>query len=652
MKRLIFCFVLLIAAVFILCSCTKEYILTYDFAGGMVAESFEEPIKWSNDTSLPQPETERLGYTFGGWSVSEGDSVKADTIVTAIWIANEYTVSFDAAGGSFSNDAPTPLTFTYDETAIIYPPDPSRIGYIFTGWSEPNYSSSDFTLFALWEARTYAVTFDLAEGEAADNTPLTQTVVFGDDEVLYPADPVKTGYTFNMWSDTLDYESDTQIVTALWTPNTYTVSFSAAGGLFTDNIPSPQTFIYDEENINYPSDPILTGYVFAGWSEPDYILPEFIIEAKWNERTYTFTFNPDGGSVTNGVMLTQTFLYTEGFKEPVLTRDNYNFLGWDKTYDYTADSCVYTALWKRINYNATAIFEDFVRCTVHIDVYNSKGEAFIGGTGVIISADGKIATCLHVIAGESDIRVKLSDGSVYKAEYICGFDKDTDLAVLKINRITNDYLTPIQKISEADTSAIFCLGIPDDEYEVCSGVFTAYNKELGYYCIKSVMVMEPGFSGGPTFDLHGRLIGINTAKDDEGNAYSGSAIYLNALTDGNIKLSDFATKTIPYAMVRYVPDKNNISIYDDQVVTTIYNKNDKDTFTQAENATRGLFCIIIPEECDCTFSVKNMRNYNTETVLYDGYKYIYLFSKLLQRLLVIREYLYHFHHRKKLPHRI
>src|SRR5262245_45240046 len=60
------------------------------------------------------------------------------------------------------------------------------------------------------------------------------------------------------------------------------------------------------------------------------------------------------------------------------------------------------------------------------------GEAKVG-TGFILGKDGLIATNLHVIEGESDIRVRLfKDQTDYPATVIAGFDRDHDLALLRI----------------------------------------------------------------------------------------------------------------------------------------------------------------------------------------------------------------------------
>jgi Trypsin-like serine proteases, typically periplasmic, contain C-terminal PDZ domain len=71
---------------------------------------------------------------------------------------------------------------------------------------------------------------------------------------------------------------------------------------------------------------------------------------------------------------------------------------------------------------------------VKVIARTKKGEAT--GTGFAVSADGKIATNYHVIAGASKIFVKLPDGRTIGTERVVAFDKRVDLAILQVRGVT------------------------------------------------------------------------------------------------------------------------------------------------------------------------------------------------------------------------
>jgi uncharacterized repeat protein (TIGR02543 family) len=161
------------------------------------------------------PTAARTGYTFGGWWTSAGGTgfeVTENTIVTAAldhtlyakWTPNTYTVTFDAKNGTVDIGS---KVVTYGEGYGTLP-IPSRMGYTFEGW---------------WGGA------GSAEFEVAADTVVTE-----------PAD---------------------HTLCAKWTPNTYTVTFDAAGGVI--NVWS-KTVTYDEVYGILPV-PSRMGYAFSGW---------------------------------------------------------------------------------------------------------------------------------------------------------------------------------------------------------------------------------------------------------------------------------------------------------------------------------------------------------------------------------------------------
>jgi serine protease Do len=157
------------------------------------------------------------------------------------------------------------------------------------------------------------------------------------------------------------------------------------------------------------------------------------------------------------------------------------------------------------------------------------------GSGVIVTSDGTILTNNHVIDGASDIKVQLSDRREFNAKLV-GMDPRTDIAVLKIDA------TGLPTLALGDSSrlqvgdVIFAIGDPFGVGETATmGIVSATQRSgLGIEnyedFIQTDAAINPGNSGGAMIDLHGNLIGINTAiatGGGEGNVGIGFAIPIN-----------------------------------------------------------------------------------------------------------------------------
>ena len=141
------------------------------------------------------------------------------------------------------------------------------------------------------------------------------------------------------------------------------------------------------------------------------------------------------------------------------------------------------------------------------------------GTGVVLTRDGYIVTCNHVLAGCN--AVKIGQGEKTANARIIGTDSYNDIALLKVER--GEYV-PIEIGDSEELSVgqyVFALANPFNKSQstATSGMITNVHS-----CIKSwrsstsmenVIAtdaqLNPGFSGGPLVDVKGRLIGINTA---------------------------------------------------------------------------------------------------------------------------------------------
>jgi len=149
------------------------------------------------------------------------------------------------------------------------------------------------------------------------------------------------------------------------------------------------------------------------------------------------------------------------------------------------------------------------------------------GSGVILSADGYIVTNSHVVDNADEITVTLPHNKQeYKAKLI-GQDKESDLAVIKIEA---NHLAPIM-IGNASSlevgDVVFAVGNPFGVGEtVTQGIISALNKNrvgINQYenFIQTDASINPGNSGGALVDSRGALIGINSAIMSRSGGSSG-----------------------------------------------------------------------------------------------------------------------------------
>ena len=139
------------------------------------------------------------------------------------------------------------------------------------------------------------------------------------------------------------------------------------------------------------------------------------------------------------------------------------------------------------------------------------------GSGVIVNPDGYILTNNHVVSGASDIEVFTRDKKKFRAKVI-GTDSRTDVAVLKIDaaRLPSLTLGDSSKLKVGDV--VFAIGDPFGVGETATmGIVSATGRAFGgaieHYedFIQTDAAINPGNSGGALLDLHGDLVGINTA---------------------------------------------------------------------------------------------------------------------------------------------
>ena len=330
-----------------------RYTITFDSAGGSAVPA----ITADYGTALVAPAAPtKEGYVFAGWSPSFPATMPLDgATLTAQWAPNAYTVAFDANGGSGTM---SDESFVYGTAMALTANAFARTGYTFAGWarsangtkvyndkqSVSNLTSVDggtVTLYAVWTANSYMVAFD---DNGGSGTMSDESFVYGATKALTANAFTRSGYTFAGWAKSANgtkVYNDKQAVSnlttvnggtanlyAVWTVNSYTITFDSAGGSAVASI----TADYGAD-LTEPSPPTKTGYTFAGWSPTFPVtmpLGGAALTAQWTPNAYSVKFNANGGS---GSMPNESFTYgtAKALAANAFTRTGYTFAGWAKS---------------------------------------------------------------------------------------------------------------------------------------------------------------------------------------------------------------------------------------------------------------------------------------------------------------------------------
>ena len=323
----------------------------------------------------------RAGYTQVGWSTVDGgekvygfeDVYTQNEALTLypVWNANQYTITFDTAGGS--EVITKTIEVTYGEQFGDMPV-PKREGYVFLGWYDALvggkcYGDSDgkstspydkdvsITLYAQWaEAPSRMVYFNTCGGTMTGPVEVLHKL---NTPIAKPDNPTKPGHTFNGWyTDSAltqawnfdDWVTGELKLYAGWTVNQYTITFDTNGG----SEIAPITQDYGTE-ITAPDNPTRKGYTFKGWNKeiPETMPAENItVKAQWEINQYTITFDTNGGSEI--APITQDY-GTEITAPDNPTRKGYTFKGWNKEIPETmpAENITVKAQWEINQYTIT-----------------------------------------------------------------------------------------------------------------------------------------------------------------------------------------------------------------------------------------------------------------------------------------------------------
>lgn len=166
----------------------------------------------------------------------------------------------------------------------------------------------------------------------------------------------------------------------------------------------------------------------------------------------------------------------------------------------------------------------YLRCVLENFEMGKRICHTVGGSGVIISADGEVVTNWHVVNNALEVRCLLNDGRAFDAKVV-GVDKDTDLALLRLNLPEGVSLPPAEFGDSAglqEGDFVMALGAPWGlNRSISFGIVACarrYLPETSEYntWIQTDASISPGNSGGPLVDTAGRIVGINARGATQG----------------------------------------------------------------------------------------------------------------------------------------
>ena len=151
---------------------------------------------------------------------------------------------------------------------------------------------------------------------------------------------------------------------------------------------------------------------------------------------------------------------------------------------------------------------------VQIVVTTNQGQQ--EGTGFVISSAGEILTNAHVVAGATDVKVRLAKESTSRTATVVGADDNADVALLKVAGLTNAPVATLgtvvtTKVGDPVVAIGYALGIQGDP-TVTSGIVSALDRSAEQLTglIQTDAAINHGNSGGPLVNAAGEVIGINT----------------------------------------------------------------------------------------------------------------------------------------------
>ena len=303
------------------CTIAHNWVVTFNPDNG--GPAFTQNVEYEGKAIKPTPDPEKTGYTFDGWYLGDekydfSAAVEQNITLTAKWMQNTYTVTFDPNGGNELAEADKTKAVKIGE-AYGELPTPTRKGYNFAGWyteaeegtvvtADTTVSAmTDHTLYAHWEAKKANVHIMIFKSNDL-GTPIvdrayTTDAVYGDTLDLAEIDP----------SSYLDFD------------------FEIDGGWYDDGLFNLYKKYVSGEQANKPA--ALTKLQITGnWQNLKLIVTELVPVVYFKSAEALAEYQNDHSKVENIIFTTKARVGSTlpTADAPTATRDGYTFTFWSR----------------------------------------------------------------------------------------------------------------------------------------------------------------------------------------------------------------------------------------------------------------------------------------------------------------------------------
>ena len=474
-------------------------VVTLDLGGGTLGGSSEDiQIIVKNGESFTAPSAEGLPRPDGisedaqlywtdenGNCYKPGDTVPAD--VSMLSITGDYEVIY--LPGTYGTGSAVTDMKPHNNILTLRGALFTRAGYTQVGWStvdggekvygfEDVYTQNEaLTLYPVWNANQYTVTFDSTGGSEV----ITKTidVTYGEPLGDMPV-PKREGYVFLGWYDALvggkcygdsdgkstsPYDKDVSITLyAQWAEApSRMVYFNTCGGTMTGPVE-----VLHKLNTPFakPDNPTKPGHTFNGWytdsaltqvwNFDDWVTGELKLYAGWTVNQYTITFDTAGGSEI--APITQD--YGTNITAPAdPTREGYSFIGWDRDIPVTmpAENMTLKARWRDTEkptgeiiigtdkwheFLNTLTFDLFFKDTqeVTINAADNSGTVFV--SYLVTDRELSEAELKSLVFGGYEGPFRIDPNGEYIV-YAMLVDEDLNITYLRSDRVALDNIQPV-----------------------------------------------------------------------------------------------------------------------------------------------------------------------------------------------------------------
>ena len=364
-----------------------KYTITYEKNGGVGTAPSKTEFTVANGGTVVSNTLTKAGYEFDGWNTAAdgtGSSFEAgdvfgdaqNLVLYATWAPIEYTLTYDANGGTGTVPDPQAFTVVSGTTiATVTPGALTKSGYTFKGWwnsasdgsGTQTYTAgdvykdpSDMTLYAVWVPNgQFAIVYDPNGGTGT--IPNIQTFTGGASVTAATpvANFVKRGYTFGGWTDGsttraagsswTSGSADIRLV-AIWTLNSYNLSYNVNGG--SGSAPTGGSYTVEAPATVSPAQLTRNGYTFIGWNTQangngdDFfsgdsldVTADTTLYAIWDANDYILVYDENGGDGTGPLDVNFDVEHPVTIADgSQLTLAGYTFSGWATAADGSGTS--------------------------------------------------------------------------------------------------------------------------------------------------------------------------------------------------------------------------------------------------------------------------------------------------------------------------